>query len=363
MPKRTKPPKPPKLGKQPPAQGKPPRPTQDEQWPSLITHDAFFKRILLTNLRRVRAFFRRFLPRKIAAHLANRLPVLLDTQHVSANLRTRRSDLVFQVFLKDGGFIYVVVEHKSARDDNVLRQLYRYYTSLLDRISEEVVQALGGDPVIVTLLVYHGPERWDPVVTLDGEKASQAKAKLDELTLDDFRHGGFRSIFIDLKEHEIADLTDDKQLQAALATMAYKDEKLLTQILERLLEDTDHRITVLTYMVQYWNIRRSELEQAMEDLELTKGGQEVGELAREIWEEGWEGGREEGIEEGIDLGREKGLAEAKAEWLVTLLQDRFGRVPKSVKGRIAQASVEELDAWFDRARTAETLESVFEGKR
>ena len=116
-------------------------------------------------------------------------------------------------------------------------------------------------------------------------------------------------------------------------------------------------------MTQYWNISRSQLEQVMEDLELIEGGQKVVGLADKLREEGIELGKELGKELGWSGGREEGMAEAKAEWLVSLLQRRFGRVPKSVKGRIAQASVEELDAWFDREPTAETLAAVFEGER
>ena len=174
MPKPSKPPGgPPELGQPPPTQGKPPKPTEDEHDSYLITHDTYIKR-LLANRRRALAFMRHFLPRKISVRLADRRPVLLDAQHVSAKLRTSQSDLIYKIFLEGGGFFYAVVEHKSALAARVLRQSYGYYTSLLSRIHEEVAQALDGDPVIVTLLVYNGLQFWNPEVTLSGETAEGA---------------------------------------------------------------------------------------------------------------------------------------------------------------------------------------------
>ena len=266
----------------------PPRHPPEQDKPPRITHDACIKRLLAEG-RRALAFMRLFLPRKIAVRLADKLPVLLDTQHVSPTLKTRRSacaersrsDLIFKVFLEGGGFFHVVVEHKSKRDARVLKQSYDYYTSLLNRICEEVVQALDGDPAIVNLLVYNGLEFWNPKVTLKGKTAEQAKQELDELTLEDFAPG-FRSLFIDLKAYEIADLPDDPELRSGLAVMVYDSVEVVEQIADGLVDGSDHQTSVLTYIGQYWDTDLSLVEKTLDDIGLRKGGQKMGEIARKL---------------------------------------------------------------------------------
>jgi hypothetical protein len=44
-----------------------------------------------------------------------------------------------------------------------------------------------------------------------------------------------------------------------------------------------------------------------------------------------------------------------------LLTRKFGQLPQAIEAKVALATVEQLDAWFDGAIDAATLESVFCG--
>lgn len=59
-------------------------------------------------------------------------------------------------------------------------------------------------------------------------------------------------------------------------------------------------------------------------------------------------------------GEIKGRAEGLAASLLHLLRRRFGAVPAAVQDRITQADPAAVEAWFDRAVDAPSLEAVFE---
>ena len=57
-------------------------------------------------------------------------------------------------------------------------------------------------------------------------------------------------------------------------------------------------------------------------------------------------------------GRAQGVAKGKREALLLLLRQRFGRLPAATVVRVDKASLPELDAWFVRGLTAESLDEV-----
>jgi uncharacterized protein YjbJ (UPF0337 family) len=72
------------------------------------------------------------------------------------------------------------------------------------------------------------------------------------------------------------------------------------------------------------------------------------------WKKQW-------LEEGKATGRAEGKAEGKAESLSRLLTRRFGPLPDWAKVRLGEATIEQLDDWFDRALDAGSLTDVFGG--
>ncbi len=71
--------------------------------------------------------------------------------------------------------------------------------------------------------------------------------------------------------------------------------------------------------------------------------------------------RAEGEARGIAKGEARGIAKGEARSLVRLLERRFGPLPDADRRRIAGATLDQLDRWFDRGLDAGTLEAVFAG--
>ncbi len=67
--------------------------------------------------------------------------------------------------------------------------------------------------------------------------------------------------------------------------------------------------------------------------------------------------------DGEARGEARGIAKGKSNLLLRLLTRRFGVVSESVQQRMQAASAEAIEAWFDRAIDAQSLEEVFDETR
>ena len=66
-------------------------------------------------------------------------------------------------------------------------------------------------------------------------------------------------------------------------------------------------------------------------------------------------GRQEGKQEGRQEGRQEGEVLA----LQKLLAKRFGAIPANITALIANASVQDIESWFDQAIDAQRLSDIF----
>ena len=81
------------------------------------------------------------------------------------------------------------------------------------------------------------------------------------------------------------------------------------------------------------------------------------------WEKGLKKGRQEGLEKGLEKGIEKGIEKGRKEGAAALLERqltrRFGPLPRTVRNKLAQASVAQMGIWSDALAEAESLKQVF----
>jgi hypothetical protein len=67
------------------------------------------------------------------------------------------------------------------------------------------------------------------------------------------------------------------------------------------------------------------------------------------------------IEKGTQQGIQQGVQQGEALALLRLLAKRFGALPAEITTRIAAASRQEIESWFDQAIDAKRLDDVFDG--
>ena len=68
-----------------------------------------------------------------------------------------------------------------------------------------------------------------------------------------------------------------------------------------------------------------------------------------------------GLQQGMQQGMQQGKREEAAAIVAKLLTKRFGPLPESVRARMAQATLEQLDEWAERLLDAPSLEAVLGG--
>ena len=82
-------------------------------------------------------------------------------------------------------------------------------------------------------------------------------------------------------------------------------------------------------------------------------------IIQDAIQQGLEQGRTVGRAQGLEQGRAEGRAEGRAAMLTKLLTRTFGGLTPEHQARIAHASPDVLERWFDRALAATSLDDVF----
>jgi len=68
----------------------------------------------------------------------------------------------------------------------------------------------------------------------------------------------------------------------------------------------------------------------------------------------------EGVEQGLEKGLKQGIEKGEMLALQKLLAKRFGAIPFDITAQIANASLDQIEHWFDKAIDADTLTDVFQ---
>lgn len=68
---------------------------------------------------------------------------------------------------------------------------------------------------------------------------------------------------------------------------------------------------------------------------------------------------EEATRKGVLQGMQQGKQQGKQQGAGRLLARRFGALPDGIVGRLAGASLEQLETWGDRVLDAKSLDEVF----
>jgi hypothetical protein len=78
---------------------------------------------------------------------------------------------------------------------------------------------------------------------------------------------------------------------------------------------------------------------------------------------GWQKGFKKAFKQGFEEGREESREETLRANLIKLLRLRFDALPWPVLPRIREADFAQMDHWFERGATAQTLAAVFSDTR
>ena len=317
-------------------------------------HDALFRAVFSDPVH-AQALLRDHLPNEIAGLLADTPPRIVDGTFVDEDLRKSQADLVLEVELAGGGsaLVYVLVEAKSHLDVEVVLQvlgymvqLWRYYVRE-GQGREGRAARVRNLPPIIPLLGYSGSEPWTGPTDLADMIATDDPALI-------FLHGPYL-ILRQWAQMPPEALSRDPVPQAGLIALTGRGPAYLDEIEAAVLDNPVLQDQFAVYIRQ--TAKGAALEELEEKLAAAKADQEgiLGTIMEKLKAEG----KAEGEAHGLARGRAEGVAEGEAKSLVRLLERRFGPLSDADRERIAEADLDQLDAWIDRVLDAKSLEVVF----
>jgi predicted transposase/invertase (TIGR01784 family) len=295
-------------------------------------HDVFVKKTF-GKIPLAAEFFRHYLPPELARQLDTGQVSLVKGSFVDKRLRQHFSDLLFRVGLKAGGaaFIYILLEHKSAPDELVARQLLRYLSMIWERLEVD-----GKLPLVIPVVFYHGAQRWTvplnfgALVPLPSSLEGVARPFVPE----------FRYYLCDLSAYNDEALPGGAELQAKLSLLKHIFAKDFLEQLPRTLqmliahlplEEAGEEVETAIWYAQH--ARKANEQQIVTALEAAVAG--TGDKKMETVVEKWK-------REARQTGLEQGQQQATASMALLLLQRKFGPVKPHLEAQIRALDVPRL---------------------
>ena len=306
-------------------------------------HDSLFRAVFSDPVH-AQSLLRDQLPNDIAGLLADTPPRIVDGSFVDEDLRKSQADLLMEVDLASGGsgFVYVLVEHKSYPDAEVVLQVLGYMLRVWrayvreGRGREGCAARARSLPPIIPFLGYSGHERWRGPTDL----ADMIATDTPELI---FLHGP-NLILRHWARMRPEDLSRDPVPQAGLIALTGRGPAYLDEIEDALQDNPVLQDQFAVYIRD--TVAGAALDELEQKLAAARAGQTegiVGTIMEKLRAEG----------------EARGIAKGEAKSLTRLLERRFGPLPAAVKARVDGADLDQLDVWIDRVLDAKNLNAVF----
>jgi hypothetical protein len=283
---------------------------------------------------------------------------------VDPRLRETQSDLLFSARLKDSGrelLLYVLLEHQSSVDRWMALRMLRYVLRLLEQWREghpesELL------PVVVPLVMYHGPEG-----------AWTAPRRVEELFGVPEAERALWQGLLPRFEYLLDDLTAERE-EALRARTGPPLARLAFLVLRYgRTEELARRLPQWTELFAQLPVTPEGREQMMMLMHylMLIGGEAMRAATAGVLTSIMEPRRaealmltwgEELIQQGMEKGLAKGMAKKGAEVVLRTLAARGVPVDEASRKRILECTdLPTLDTWFDRALNATRLSEVLDG--
>ena len=326
-------------------------------------HDSSYK-FLFARPEMVRDLIMGFIPDAWLHSLDYATLERVNASYVTEDFKQREDDIVWKV--KVGGqwvYLYLLIEFQSSVDKYMALRMMVYQGLLYqDLIKSGDVLKDGLLPPILPIVLYNGKDRWtavtdvfDLIPPVPG-LVEQFKLRANHLVIDENAYA----------DSELASL---KNLVAAVFRIEHPTsptamQELLTSLADWLSDRPDLR-RMFGLWVRATLMRRPEysilLPQVHDLQELNVMlSDKLEEWALAYEAEGKAKGVQEGLAKGIEKGKAEGVQEGELLLLQKLLSKRFGSIPTHITAQIANATLHDIERWFDRAIEASQLSDVFD---
>lgn len=291
-------------------------------------HDKLFKNVF-ENVDNTRAFLRKVLPETLIKVIDFSKIAIDPTNYVSQKFKEGFSDIIVKTLMinQEGKEletdIYILIEHKSYKDEEIFIQLLLYmYLMWQNDLAE-------GNPlrVIIPLVFYHGKDEWDIPKSFIDQFAVRDEIK--EFLLD-FSYVLFDTKNWNFREEKNGGLRDNVFLLTAVTLMKSafnEDFESIREIFKfwhdsGFIRDRENMLFFLAYLSETKDIDPGKLKEILEESKIN-GGELMPTLAQRLRDEGKEKWMNVGKEKWMNEGKEIGINEGKLETARRMLNEDF----------------------------------------
>ena len=332
-------------------------------------------RLLFSHARMIRDLLREILGEAWVSRLDLTSAEMVPSSFTSRGSKKRESDVIWKFRRLDNDepvYVYILLEFQSRPDRYMPVRLMTYVGLFFESlIAGGHLPESGKLPLVVPVVIYNGVGPWrvtlelaDLIERLD----PSAERYVPRLRYYLIHAAKLPLALLEASDSPVADLFRlersaawDEMIAEVSRVRQHvgPEEESLRHAFEALLEGVVlPRLGMATDEIP--------ARMSLEEVE-TMLAERIDEWNRKLAEENLQKGRREGLNEGLNKGLNKGLRKGRNEGrregealsLVRLLEKKFGLLPKGIQKRITNAERDLLLEWFDRAVTAEKLESVF----
>ncbi len=281
-------------------------------------HDRAAKR-LLGNLRTMRDLLRAFVPGDWVADLDLDTLRPLPAEHVGAELRRRRGDLLWTAGLEGGGAVVIALEAQSAPDLGMAARMMTLTGLICEGHAADALRPEGRLPAVLPIVVYTGRRRWTPARDL-AERVGPPPELAPYVA-------GPRYLLIDVGVLAEQDLPQDNLMSALVRLETAGSAEALVRTLGDTLAwlgDDELAPVFLDWVSEVlMPLRFPDAGQGAIDL-LKEGKTMLAERAKEWTEQWFAEGHEKGLREGLEQGRELGLEQGQRNMVARQARLKFG---------------------------------------
>jgi predicted transposase/invertase (TIGR01784 family) len=289
-------------------------------------HDAFFKQCL-SKKENARSFLENYLPAELLPLLSlDKLEIEKDS-FITPELQEYFSDMLYSVdFSGHAGYVYILFEHKSYKENWIGLQLLEYMLQCW-KLKRDQKQAL---PVIIPIVIYHGTKKWNI-----GTKLSDLVKCPDTRLL--YYVPDFHYILCNLSQYQDDKIVGVANLKAALFLLKYIKSHELEKKLEMIFRflgqglDKDTLIAITIYIVNEAKFSRETLTEITDKNLSKEKGEIIMTIAEQLRQEGEIKGKIEGKKEILRNLLKEGLDNAFIAKITGLSQDEIQALQKEMK--------------------------------
>ena len=327
-------------------------------------HDHFVKWVF-TRPEAAAVELRQVLPPEVSARLDWPTLHVRPGSYIDPKLTARHSDILYAVRLRDDqpreALIYVLLEHQSSADRLMAWRLLRYVVRVWDGYVRDQTGPVVTLPLIIPIVLYQGPDGWtEPTrfsdlldIPDDLRSAVGSPVELhfsvDELTdsvlADEHARDGVLALVEVARTLLRLAVNRDEITRERVAPLAPLFETVMTAL------GIDDVQALWTYVISAF-----EPDSPLRGILVDAASQELQSMYATIYDEAIGKGRIEG--------ERKGKLEGERQMLLRLVDKRGLALTETQRERLLACTDEaQLQAWFDRALTADDVDAIFDGAR